>query len=54
MEVRDTFEVEVLRLEGVALTLPVLNGTSTDVRLYRDAFMFRADLSLTINYANGK
>nr|CDS18236.1 single minded 2 [Echinococcus granulosus] len=37
---------------GIASTLPSVNGNSTDVKMSRDMFMFRASLGLEITYAD--
>lgn len=42
----------VQQLCGIASTLPVVNWNSTEIRMSRDMFMFRANLNLEITYAD--
>ncbi|KAL5963372.1 hypothetical protein TSMEX_008899, partial [Taenia solium] len=42
----------VQRLCGIASTLPAVNWNSTEIRMGRDMFMFRANLDLHVTYAD--
>ncbi|VDK23871.1 unnamed protein product [Taenia asiatica] len=42
----------VQRLFGIASTLPAVNWNSTEIRMGRDMFMFRANLDLHVTYAD--